>query len=129
MITQYKIQKDVGGYNNFGLQVSNTKYSATLAAATDTTLTVPSASAMGVPVGQKSHILALVTVEYGEEVWFALNATAAAPVGGTFAATNSEQIVGGQDFAREVVGGDVLHFFNTSGNVDVSVVFYALPAS
>lgn len=49
MITQYKIQKDVGGYNNFGLQVSNAKYSATLAAATDTTLTVPFSQGGGAP--------------------------------------------------------------------------------
>lgn len=129
MITQYKVQKDVGGYNNFGLQVSNTKFSASLAATTDTTLTVPGGSSMGVPAGRKNRFLAIVTVEYGEEVWFAVNTAASPPAGGSFASTDAEQIISTQDFAREVLAGDVLHFYSVPGNVDVSVIFYAMPAS
>lgn len=128
MITQYRIQKDVGGYNNFGLLLSNTKYSADLAATTDTTLTVPGGTSMGTPVGIKNRFLAIVHVEFGEEVWFAVNTTAAPPAGATFAATDSELIVSTQDFAREVKAGDVLHFYSVPG-AEVSVILYALPCN
>lgn len=128
-ITQYKLQKDVAGYNGFGLQVSNSKWTASLAASTDTTLTVPSAGSMGAPLNSVNRFIAIITVEPGGSAWFALNAVAAIPAGGTFAASTSELIVGGQYFAREVKAADVLHFFTATASTDVSVVFYALPAS
>lgn len=129
MATLYRLKNDVAGYNGFGLQVSDTKYTASLAASTDTTLTAPSGSVIGAPLNSVNKFLAIVTVEPGGSAWFALNETAAVPAGATFAASNSELIVGGEYFAREVSAGDVLHFLSATANTDVSVVFYALAAN
>lgn len=129
MSIQYKLQKDVAGYNGWGLQFTDLKYSASLAITTDTTLTVPLKAAMGAPLDQVNKFLAVITVEANLSVWCALNATAAVPAGSTFAATTSDLIVGTQYYAREVKAGDVLHFLAPVAGTDISVLFYALPAS
>lgn len=129
MTTQYKLQKDVAGYNGFGLQFSDQKYSASLAITTDTTLTVPSSGSMGAPLNSVNKFLAVIQVEANASVWCALNATAAVPAGSTFASTTSELIIGGEYYAREVKAADVLHFIAPVAGTDVSVVFYALPAN
>ena len=129
MITQYKLQKDVAGYNGFGLPFSNSKYSASLAITTDTTLEVPNGSSMGTALNSVNRFLAVIQVEANLSVWCAVNATAAVPAGSTFAATTSELIIGGEYFAKEVKATDVLHFIAPTAGTDISVVFYALPAS
>lgn len=129
MTTQYKLQKDVAGYNGFGLQFSDQKYSASLAVTTDTTLTVPSSGSIGAPLNNINKFLAVIQVEANATVWCALNATAAVPAGATFAATNSDLIIGSEYYAREVKAGDVLHFFAPVASTDVCVMFYALPAN
>lgn len=129
MTTQYKLQKDVAGYNGFGLQFSDQKYSASLAITTDTTLTVPSSSAMGAPLNSVNKFLAVIQVEANLSVWCALNTTAAVPAGSTFAATNSDLIIGGEYYAREVKAADVLHFLAPTAGTDICVMFYALPAN
>lgn len=129
MITQYKLQKDIAGYNGFGLQFSNTKYSASLAITTDTTLTVPSASSMGMPLNTVNKFIAVIRVEANLSVWFALNATAAVPAGSTFASTTSDLIVGGEYYAVEVKAADVMHFFAPTAGTDIMVKFYTLPAN
>ena len=129
MTTQYKLQKDIAGYNGFGLPFSDLKFSASLAITTDTTLTVPSSGAIGAPLNQVNRFLAIVQVEANLSVWSALNATAAVPAGATFAATTSELIIGGEYYAREVKAGDVMHFLAPTAGTDISVVLYALPAS
>ena len=132
MTTQYKIQKDVAGYNGYGLQVSDQKFSATLAASADTTLAVPLTSAIGAALNQVNKFLAVISIynATGEgEVWFSNNHTATVPAGASFAATNSEMIVQNKDFAREVKAGDVMHFITGQTATDISVVFYALPAN
>jgi hypothetical protein len=129
MTTMYRLQKDIAGYNGFGLPFSDQKYTANLAATTDTTLTIPATAPMGAPLNQKQRFLAVINVENGVSVWCALNATAAVPAGATFAASTSELIIGGQDYAREVQGADVIHFYTANANTDISVSLYALPAS
>jgi len=129
MTTQYKLQKDIAGYNGFGLPVSDQKYSASLALTTDTTLTVPSTGSMGAALNTVNRFIAVIQVEANATVWFAVNATAAVPAGTTFATVSSELIIGSQYFAREVKAGDVLHFIAPVAATDVSVVFYALAAS
>jgi len=129
MTTQYKIQKDVAGYNGFGLQFSDLKFSASLAVTTDTTLAVPLKGAMGAPLNQVNKFLAVITVEANLSVWCALNTTAAVPAGASFAATDSDLIIGGQDYAREVRAGDTLHFLAPTAGTDICVMFYALPAN
>ncbi len=125
----YKLQKDVAGYNGWGLQFTDLKYSASLAITTDTTLVVPSSGALGAPLNQVNRFLAVINVEANLSVWCALNATAAVPGGTTFAATTSDLIIGGQYYAREVKAADVLHFIAPTAGTDISVLFYALPAS
>ena len=125
----YKLQKDIAGYNGFGLPFSDQKYSASLAATTDTTLTVPSTNTIGAPLNSIHRYIAVINVEANASVWCALNATAAVPAGATFAATTSDLIVGSQYYAREVQAGDVLHFYSGTADVDISVMFYYLPAN
>lgn len=103
--------------NDFGLTFSNMKYSATLAATTDTTLTVP---------GAAPRYKALIKVGVDAEVYVALNETAAVPAGGSFAATGSEMVPVNGELCREVKAGDVLHFYTADATTDVSVVFYGL---
>ncbi len=129
MTTQYKLQKDVAGYNGFGLPFSDLKYSASLAITTDTTLVVPLKGAMGAPLNTVNKWLAVIQVEANLSVWFALNATAAVPAGSTFALTTSDLIIGGEYYGVEVKAGDVMHFLAPTAGTDILVKFYALPAS
>lgn len=129
MAIMYKLQKDIQGYNGWGLPFTDLKFSASLAAATDTTLVVPSSGAIGAPLNQVNRFLAVINVEANLSVWCALNATAAVPAGASFAATTSDLIIGSEFYAREVKAGDVLHFLAPTAGTDISVLFYALPAS
>jgi hypothetical protein len=128
MTTQYKLQKDVAGYNGFGLPPSDLKFSASLAITTDTELSVPLSGAIGAPLNQINRFIAVIQVEANLSVWIAVNAVAAVPAGATFAATTSDLIIGGQYYAVEVKAGDVLHFLAPTAGTDIMVKFYALPA-
>ena len=129
MTTQYKLQKDVAGYNGFGLQFCDQKYSASLAVTTDTTLTVPLNGAMGQALNTVNKWLAVIQVEANASVWFALNAMAAVPAGATLALTTSDLIIGSQYYGVEVKAGDVMHFLAPVASTDILVKFYALPAN
>ena len=129
MTTQYKLQKDVAGYNGFGLQFCDQKYSASLAVTTDTTLTVPLNGAMGQALNTVNKWLAVIQVEANASVWFALNAVAAVPAGTTLALTASDLIIGSQYYGVEVKAGDVMHFLAPVAGTDILVKFYALPAN
>jgi hypothetical protein len=126
MTTKFNMTRDINGYNGFGLQFTDTAYSCTLATSTDTTLTVPAAVGIGGPeIYQgtgKPYTLAVFSYDPGTAVWVADGHMASAPGGDTFAATNSEL----NPAARLVQGGDILHFFSTGTDVDVSVTFYSL---
>lgn len=129
MTTQYKLQKDVAGYNGFGLQFSDLKFSASLAITTDTTLSVPLKGSMGAALDTVNKWLAVIQVEANLSVWFALNATAAVPAGASFAATTSDLIIGSEYYGVEVKAGDVMHFLAPTAGTDILVKFYALPAN
>lgn len=123
MTTKYTQTRDINGYNGFALPISDTAYSATLAAATDTTLTVPSTIGVGKQgPATKAQSVAIIKYTPAASVWVAVGATAAVPAGASFAATgsllNPESIL--------VSGGDVLHFFTTPANVNVSIAFYSI---
>jgi len=124
MTTKFNMTRDINGYNGFGLQFSDTNYSCTLTASSDTTLTVPSAVGIGGPetASTYAYTLAIFDFDPGTSVWVANNNTASAPAGNTFASTNSQL----NPAARLVKGGDVLHFFTTGTGVNVSVEFYSL---
>jgi hypothetical protein len=114
MATPYIAQQTVTDY---GLRFASLFYSAKLAITTDTSLTIP---------GAAPRYKAIIRCVTGGEVWVALNATAAATAGTTFAATTSEMINGSIEICREVNAGDVVHFFSTTATTDVSVILYAL---
>lgn len=127
MTTQNRTQNQVGNINDFGQSFSDMIVTATLAASTDTTTTVPGGASMGSPSAPSfNKFLAVVRVDGDAEVFIALNQTAAVPVGATFAASGSELIVGAYPFAKYVKTGDVLHLITAATNVDVSIAYYAL---
>jgi hypothetical protein len=114
MITPYTSQQPT---DDFSLRFTQLKYSASLAASTDTTLTIP---------GSAQTYKALIKVKENGIVWAALNAVATVPAGATFAATSSELINDNKAICREVKAGDVLHFITATAATDVSVVLYAV---
>lgn len=114
--------RDINGYNGFGLPFSTSKYSATLATTTDTTLSVPFGSATYGPTASRTQFIAIFSYEPGSKVWVTKNATAASPAGATFAATTSEL----NPAARTVQAGDTLHFYTTDASAEVGVTFYEL---
>jgi hypothetical protein len=113
MITPYTSQQPV---DDFGLRFANLLYNVSLAATTDTTLTIP---------GTAPYYKALIKISYNGVVWVALNATAAVPAGTSFASTTSE-LLNEQNLCREVKAGDVLHFYTATVNTVVSVALYAV---
>ena len=115
--------RDINGFNGFGLVFTDTAYSATLPASTDTTLTVPSAIGIGKQgFATVAQTLAIFSYEPGTSVWVAINTTAAVPAGATFATTSSEL----NPAARLLNGGDILHFITAGTDIDVSVSFYSV---
>jgi hypothetical protein len=106
--------------DDFGLPESNKKYSATLPASTDTTLTIP---------GDAPSYMAVIKAEGAAQVYMANGVAAAVPAGATFAATASEMIPYGGVLCREVKAEDVLHFITAGTNIDVSVCLYSLKST
>lgn len=129
MATKFGMVRDINGYNGFGLLPTDTAYSATLATTTDTTLTVPSVTAMGGCNTQNQPLwLAIFAYDPGTSVWVAVNHTAGVPAGASFAATNSELnpsalLVYGKS---DSVSADVIHFYTAGTGVNVGVRFYSL---
>ena len=112
MVIPYVAQQTV---DDVGQLFATFKYSASLAASTNTTLTIPGAAARYKDV---------IKVESAGLDWVALNATAAVPAGATFAATTSELITDAKSLTREVEAADVLNFITAGSGIDVSVVLY-----
>lgn len=103
--------------DDFGQRISDTKFTATLAATTDTLLTVPSTA---------PRFKAVIRIAGAGGVFVALNAAAAVPAGASFAASTSEVMNQEITLCREVKAADVLHFYTAASNIDVSVAFYAI---
>jgi hypothetical protein len=121
MTTLFNMTRDINGYNGFGLKPTDTAYSATLIASTDTALTVPIEFALGnCSSTAVARLLAIIVSDPGDAVWVALNATATVPAGAAFAPTLSAL----NPAAYEVKGGDVLHFITAGTGVDISIRFY-----
>lgn len=116
-------------YNNLqnsDVILSDTIYSATLAATTDTTLTVPTASDLGgTNTSVNNYLVARIRKTPAKDIWFAVNATAAVPAGASFAATTSE-LLNDNVCEYKVKSGDVLHFYTAASSAVVSVAFYWL---
>ncbi len=115
MTTKFSMQRDINGYNGFGLQFSDTNYSATIAANTATSLTVPGNSTT-------TKFLAVFSFTPGGSVYVANNETAAVPAGSSFASTTSVL----NPTARVCNTGDVLSFITADVADDIQVSFYGL---
>jgi len=124
MATLFSLTRDCNGFNGFGLQFSDTKYSSFIDQSTDTTLTIPGDAPMGIVSNVTvNKYLAIFSFEPASQVWVANNETAEIPVGNTFSVTGSEL----NPTARAVNAGDVLHFITSdSAGANVSVIIYAL---
>ena len=108
--------RDINGYVTYGIPFSENRFSGLLAQDTEQTLTVPSS-----PFPDYKKLLAIFIFEPGSLVWVALNDDAEAP-SGSVSATTSE----GNPAAREVQGGDVLHFITNDTSAEFGVTFYAI---
>lgn len=132
MTTLFRTQQEVKAINDFGQQYSQQIYNATLAAATNTQLTVPGGGAMGAitsfgGTNNKNKMMAVIRVT--GNVWAAVNQTADVPNGSSFAQDTSELITNTEGKAWLVNVGDVLNFFApTATTPGVSVAFYAMPS-
>ena len=125
MTTSYNIDPNVQGVNGFGLPFCTQIFSAVLAVATDTTLTVPATAAIGAPSSNRFNKWVAV-IKYSRSnpanpVFVSVNATAAAPAGAPFAATTSEI----EPDAKHCKTGDTLHFI-CGAAAYVTVAFYAV---
>lgn len=132
MTVLFRTIQETKGYNDFAQQYSDQIYNATLAAATNTQLTVPGGGTMGVissygSTGNKNKMLAVIRTT--GDVWVAVNQTADVPAGSSFAKDTSELVTNTLDKAYLVNVGDVLNFFSKVGTTpSVSVAFYAMPS-
>lgn len=113
MPTLFAMTRDINGYNGFGLPFSINKYSATLTTGAEQTFTVPS---------ETRNYIVIFSFEPGARVWVAKNETAAVPAGATVVSTTSEL----NPTARQVLGGDVLHFITPDVTADMGITLYAL---
>lgn len=122
-VTNYNVYRYTEGVNGFSLPLSNTVFSAKLAANTEQTVTAPLGAANGVLAQVKNKFIALVSPT--SPVWVNNNATAAVPAGASFASTTSRLLPTGES-GIYCKAGDVLHFISELANNSVSVAFYAI---
>lgn len=116
MSTLLNFQNDVKGYNSFAAPFSADKFSATLAAGGNATITVPAHTNF-------THWVVAFSYAAGADIWVSVNGTAAAPAGATFASTSSQLLPG----ALAVSTGDTINVLNGgAGSADVGAVFYAI---
>jgi hypothetical protein len=99
---------------DFSLPFATTKYATALTAATDTPLTVPASSNRWIAVMKCTAV--------PDGVWVSYNAAFTEP---TFAALTSAELVCECGTAREVVAGDILHFYTAGTGASVSVELYS----
>lgn len=120
MTVPYNVREQVKGVNGYGLEFSDNIQNVTLAANTDTSYTVTGAAAMGVPGNTTDKFCLVFSYGTDAEVWVRLNAAAAAPGGGAFAAGSELN-----PKSRIVSAGDVVHFLCVAG-CNMSVSLYAV---
>lgn len=132
MTKPFRSIQETKSYNDFGQQYSDQIYNATLAAATNTPLTVPGGGIMGAitsfgGTSDKNKVMAVIRTS--GNVWVAVNQTADVPAGSSFAKDTSELVTNTLDKAYLVNVGDEINFFAPSATTpSVSVAFYPLTA-
>lgn len=115
MSTELSFGRDVQGYNAYAPQFPTDIHTATLAANTAKSITVPS----NYPVW-----IMYVRVQPNGWCWVSRTGTAAVPAGSTFASSASELIAGTIEYKRLVYAADVISFITPNTNCDISVSFY-----
>lgn len=115
MTTKLLFGRDVQGYNAFAPAFAQDAFSATLDSGGGTdSITVP---------GNFQNWIVAFSYQPGSDIWVAVNASAAAPAGITFAATVSEL----NPASRTVQAGDEISVLNNgSADADVGIVLYAI---
>lgn len=119
MSTKLNFGRDVQGYNTFAPPVSGDKYSATLAAGGNSTITLP-----------KNAASWIVSFSYqpGSNIWVAYNTSATAPAGATFASTSSELLPGSRVLPSVQADGTTATTINLlnngTGTADIGVILY-----
>lgn len=114
MTTQLNFSRDVQGMNAYAPQMSDLMFSASLATTTQDDVVVP---------GSNENWIVAFSYQPGASIWVAINDTAAAPAGASFAAStsflNPAQI--------KVKAGDTISCFNNSTqSQDVGFALYAI---
>lgn len=113
-MTKLNFARDVQGFNSYAPEFSANKFSATLAAAGNDTITVPSSF---------TNWVAGFSYQAASNIWVSVNGTAAAPAGATFAATSSQFVPG----SLKVKAGDTINIKNTgAAAADVGVILYVI---
>ena len=120
MSTKLNFGRDSQGYNAFAPNPAGDKYSATLAAAGNATITLPT--------NAQSWIVSF-SYQPGSDIWVAYNTSAAAPAGATFASTSSELLPGARTlpaFQNNGTSATTINLYNNgSGSADIGVILYA----
>jgi hypothetical protein len=112
--------RDQQGYNAFAPPPSGDKYSATLAAGGNSTITLP---------GNANSWIVSFSYQPGADIWVAYNGSASAPAGATFASTSSELLPGSRilpAFQNNGTTATTINLLNNgAGSSDVGVILYA----
>lgn len=113
-MTQLNFGRDVQGMNAYAPQTSANKYSATLINGGASSITVPSSY---------QNWIAVFSYQPGVDIWVDFSgATAAIPVGATFASSTSEL----NPAARSVQAGSVISAITANATADMGIMLYAV---
>ncbi len=122
MTTKLNFGRDVQGYNSFAAPVSTDKYSATLTAGGNSTITLPTNS---------PNWIVSFSYQPGSDIWVAYNGNASAPASASFTTTTSELLPGSRVLPSTVTTSSgttatTINLLNNGAGVaDVGVILYA----
>jgi hypothetical protein len=117
MSTLLAFGRDVQGINSEAPDFPTNIYTATLAASTAESVTIP---------GDAPAYVMYVRIQPSGWCWVSRTTTAAVPAGGTFVASKSELIAGTIEYKRKVFPKDVISFITANTTCDISVSLYAI---
>lgn len=114
MTSKLNFGRDIQGFNAYAPGFSQDRYSANLASASASTVTVPS---------NFTNWIAALSYQSGSTIWVTVNDNATPPGGATFSQTNSELLPA----SKTVKAGDIISFYNNGASAaDIGVALYAV---